>query len=114
MNIDKQAKKYVLPDSIIELFSSSKTNFVLLTYNGGFIRSRKNLVNVYQRSEIANVLVGYGRRPLESSTFMSCFIIDLREKNIVCFERDIWEDKDPTNASTIKFQMTKVIKHLLL
>lgn len=80
----------------------------------GFIRSRKNLVNSHQKGEIVDFLTGYGRRPLESSALMSCFIIDLRQKNILYFERDIWKNRDPTEARFIKLQLTKIINHYFM
>ncbi len=67
INTSKQAKKYILPDSIVNLFNTSKANFVFCTFNGGFIRSKKNLINTHQRNEVTNFLIGVGGRPLEFS-----------------------------------------------
>jgi hypothetical protein len=114
INNSRQAGKYNLPDSFVNLFDTSKVNFIFCTYNEGYIRNRKNLVNTYQKSEIADFLIGYSRRPLESSALMSCFIIDLRQKNILYFERDIWENRDPTEAHFIKLQLTKIINHYFM
>ncbi len=114
INSIKQVKKYILPDSIAKLFNTSKANFVFCTFNGGFIRSKKNLINTHQRNEVTNFLIGVGGRPLESSALMSCFIIDLNEKNILYFERNIWGDRNPTESRFIKLQLTKIISHYFI
>lgn len=80
----------------------------------GFKRTRKNLVNTHQAAGIADFLIGFNKRPLESSALMSCFILDLKEKNILYFERDIWENKDPTDIKIIELQIRKIITHYFI
>lgn len=110
---DKRAAKYIVPDSIVSLFDSTRANFVLCTYTGGFIRTRKNLIKSYESSQAANVLFGYNRRPAESGSFTSCFIIDLARRNIAYFERKIWKEKDPTEKTTIDLQLSSIIHHFM-
>ncbi len=114
INSEKQARKYQLPDSILNLFDTAKVNFVFCTSNIGFNRTRKNLVNNYQASEILNFFIVPVGRPLESSASMTCMILDLRQKNILYFERVIWNDKDPADIKVIKLQLTKMINHCFM
>lgn len=108
---EHQVKKYHLPDSIIKLFDTSKINYVFCTFNSGFSRTRSNLINTYQALQIVDVMTGTGLRPLESNALMCCFILDLKKKNILYFERDLWQEKDPTDISVIKLQLIGIITH---
>ena len=114
INSERLAKKYQIPDSILNLFDTSKINFVFCTYNTGFKRGKNNLVNQHLASEIADVMIGYNFRPLESSASMSCFILDLRKKNILYFERDLWNKKDPTDSQLIQIQLSRMITHYFI
>ena len=114
INNEKRARKYQLPDSILNLFDTSKMNFVFCTYNTGFKRTRNNLMNTHQTSEIADVLIGFNYRPLESTALMSCFILDLRKKSILYFARDLWENKDPMDFNVIRLQLTRIITHYFI
>lgn len=114
LNSERQARKYHIPDSVLTLFDNSKVNFVFCTCNIGFKRTRNNLINTYQTSEIAGFLVGFDQRPLESSATMTCFILDLKQKNILYFERDVWGNKDPTDINVIKLQLTRIINHYFI
>lgn len=113
---ERQAKKYQLPDSILNLFDTSKINFVFCTNNIGFRRTRENLVKTDQTNNIAVALFGFGvgRQPLESAASMSCFIVDLKKKNILYFSRDHLENEDPTDKNVIKLQLTKAITHYFM
>lgn len=114
LNSERQARKYQLPDSILTLFDSTEVNFVFCTYNIGFKRTRDNLINTHLASEIADFLIGFNQRPLESSAAMTCFILDLRQKNILFFERHVWGNKDPTDINVIKLQLSKIITHCFI
>ncbi|HSC52686.1 MAG TPA: hypothetical protein VLC98_03665 [Phnomibacter sp.] len=109
---ESQIKKYQLPDSILILFDTTKFNYVFCTSNVGFIRDRNNLTNTAFTMEITNMLTGHGLRPAESASVMSCFIIDLRKKNILCFQRSIWMERDPTDLRIIKLQLARLIKQI--
>lgn len=69
------------------------------------------MVNTQQASEIADFLVGFNYRPLESSALMSCAILNLKERNILFFERNIWENRNPADAKIIDLQMNMAITH---
>jgi hypothetical protein len=111
---ERQIKKYTLPDSILILFDTSKVNYVFCTYNIGFKRTRTNLVNTHLRMEVTDLLIGSNILPLESSTLISCFIIDLKDKNILFFERDIWQNRDPTDIEVIKLLLNRIITHYFI
>ena len=114
INSERLARKYQIPDSILNLFDTSKINFVFGTFNIGFKRGKNNLVNQHLASEIADLMIGYNLRPLESSASMSCFILDLRKKNILYFERDLWKNKDPTDIKLIQLQLSRIITHYFI
>lgn len=109
---ERQLKRYELPDSILLLFDTTKANYVFCTYSVGFKRTRNNLVRTDQALDILQLFTGgVGARPLESATLMNCFIMDLKKKNILYFEKNIWNDMDPTEMKTIKLQLTRIIAH---
>lgn len=111
INSEGQAKKYRLPDSIYVLFDTAKVHYVFCTCNIGFIRKRSNLIKTHQAIEIADVLLGDNRRPLQSNSSITCFVFDLKQKNLLSFERDIWMDKEPTDINIIKLQLARLINH---
>ena len=111
---ERQIKKYTLPDSILVLFDTSKVNYVFCTYNIGFKRTRTNLVNTHLTMEVTDLLFGGNALPLESATLVSCFIIDLKEKNILFFERDTWQNRDPTDMEVIKLMLDRIIEHYFI
>ena len=114
INSEKRARKYQLPDSILSLFDNTKDNFIFCTINAGFKRTRNNLVNNHQASEIANFLIGINSQPLEQSASMTCIILDLKLRNILFFERNIWQNNDPTDFKILKLQFTKIITHYFI
>lgn len=111
---ERQIKKYTLPDSILNLFDKSKVNYVFCTYNIGFKRTRTNLVNTHLRMEVTDLLFGTNVLPLKSATLISCFIIDLKEKNILFFERDTWQNRDPSDMEVIKLMLERIIEHYFI
>lgn len=40
---------------------------------------------------------------------MAAFIIDLKNKNLLYFKRDIWPDRNPTEEIVIKSQLKDLI-----
>ena len=64
--------------------------------------------------EVTDLLFGGNTLPLESATLVSCFIIDLKEKNIVFFERDTWQNRDPTDMEVIKLMLDRIIEHYFI
>jgi hypothetical protein len=114
VNNERRAKKFQLPDSILNLFDNTEAEFVFCTYNIGFKRSRNNLVNTQQTMELLDMLTGFGIRPLESSLLMSCFVLDLKQKNLLYIERDIRPNIDPSDHNVIKLQLTRMIAHFLI
>jgi hypothetical protein len=114
INSEKQARKYYLPDSIITLFDTEKVRFVFCTSNWGFRRTRDNFINTYQRREVVNFFIIPTGKPHESFASVTCMIFDLKEKNIVYFERDILENRDPTDIKVINLQLRRIINHCFI
>jgi hypothetical protein len=114
INSIKQAKKYAVPDSFVHLFDTSKVQYVFCTCNGGFMRNRENLVNNEFSGEVVGFITGFGWKPFESSTLTCCFIIDLKKKNIIYFERDVWKNRDPSDVRFIHLQLSAIINHYFM
>lgn len=111
---EKQARKYHLPDSILRLFDTAKVNFVFCTSIEGFTRARNNLINTNQASGIANFLLGMKGHPIESLATITCLILDLKQKNILYLERQVLENRDPTDIKIIKLQLSSIINHFFI
>jgi len=114
INFEKQARKYHLPDSIVTLFDTAKVHFVFCTSNIGFNRTRDNFINTYQRREMINFFIIPMYKPHESFSSVTCMILDLRQKNILYFERDVLENRDPTDINIIKQQLGRIINHCFI
>ena len=110
----RQVNNFILPDSVLNLFDTAKIDFVFCTFNGGFTRTKTNVVNTQLTMEVLDVLIGFGMRPLESTAMVNCFVMDLKQKNIFFFERDIWQDNDPTDVKTIRLMLTRAVMHCFL
>jgi len=109
-----QVSKYKIPDSIIQVFSAANADFVFCISNTGFLRTNQNFTNSYGAGEAASLMIGIGWRPVAYGATINCFVLDLRKKNIVFFEREIWKKRDPTDPTVINLQFTKVINHCFL
>ncbi|MGN6542903.1 MAG: hypothetical protein ACTHKY_18990 [Ginsengibacter sp.] len=114
INFEKQARKYHLPDSIVTLFDTAKIHFVFCISNIGFNRTRDNFINTYQRREMINFFIIPMYKPHESFSSVTCMILDLRQKNILYFERDVLENRDPTDINIIKQQVGRIINHCFI
>jgi hypothetical protein len=111
---ERQVKNYTIPDSIVILFDTSNVNYVFCTYYSGFKRMRTNYVNTHRTMEVTNLFLGTRIRPLQSAAFISCFIIDLKEKNILFYERYKWDNRDPTDTEVIKLLFERIVAHYFI
>ncbi len=116
INSTHRAKTYTLPDSLRILFKTVQADFIFCVCSNGFTRTAKNMVNIYQATEISSYLsLGiYDVRPLKSSAMMTCFIMDLKHNNLLYFKRDIMPNRDPTDALVIKAQLTALINRFFM
>jgi len=114
INSEKQARKYHLPDSIVSLFNTANARFVFCTLNWGFKRTRDNFINTYHRREIVNFFIIPMAQPHESLVTVTCMILDLKQKNIVYYRRDVLENRDPTDIKIIKLQLSRIINHFFI
>lgn len=114
INVEKQARKYHLPDSIVTLFDTAKIHFVFCTSNIGFKRTRDNFIATYQRREMINFFIIPVSHPHESFASITCMILDLKQKNILYFERDVLDNNDPTDIKVIKLQLNRIINHCFI
>jgi hypothetical protein len=114
INSEKQARKYHLPDSIVTLFNTENARFVFCTSNSGFKRTRDNFINTYHRREFVNFFIIPMEQPHESLVTVTCMILDLKQKNIVYFRRDVLENRDPTDIKIIKLQLSRIINHFFI
>ena len=110
---ERQASKYIIPDSIMNLFGSANKGFVFCLATEGFKRGRENLVRTQTTSEVADFLIGYNFRPLESSSLMIGFILDLNQRQIHHFEKNTWPNNDPTDLDVLRLQINRMLTHCL-
>ena len=106
---NNQAGRYRLPDSIVKLFDTASYSYVLCTYNGGFIRDRKNLVNQHLGNQVMDFLIGFGSKPLASASTVSCFVIDLKQKNLAYFQRIISVNENLLETKAMINDLKKII-----
>ncbi len=118
---NQKAKSFKIPDSLIKVFEKSKTNYIFCISNVGFIRSYENMRKKYNEGQalqyvsplqglITNLpIIPLGFTPYKSSAIMAAFIIDLKNKNLLYFKRDIWPDRNPTEEIVIKSQLKDLI-----
>jgi len=109
-----QVSHYKVPDSIIQIFSTANANFVFCISNTGFFRTYQNLTGSHMAGAAVGLVSEFGWNPIASGSTISCFILDLNKKNIIFFERETWEDRDPTDPDLINLQLTRVLNHCFL
>ncbi len=110
---ERLARKYTIPDSILSLFKTANKTMVFCLVNEGFQRGRDNLLRKDLQSKINNAFTSHDYRPLESASLMIGLILDLKERHILFFERNIWQDKDPTDMNVLSLQLNRLLNHCI-
>ncbi|MEO6637492.1 MAG: hypothetical protein ABIN25_04405 [Ginsengibacter sp.] len=110
----KQIIEYKIPDSILQLLSVANADFVFCVANTGFVRTKQNFSNSYVAGTAVTLVLGLPGTPIALESAISCFVLDLRKRNIIYFEREILYDRDPTDPEVINLQVTRVVNHCFL
>ncbi len=114
LNTKQKIIDYKVPDSILQIFSTVNAYFVFCVANTGFLRTKQNFSNSYELGTATTLLFGIGGTPIALEAVISCFVLDLQNKNIIYFEREIWQDRDPTEPDVINLQLAGVVNHFCL
>lgn len=103
----KLVEKYIVPDSVLALFDTTYGNFFYCSLIGGFARNSENLAARRFGDEASEYWsLGFLKRhSYEAATLLTTFIIDVANKNISYFYRDIKYNYSPIDMKTVEMML---------